>query len=138
MKITTKSKNSIQLMIDLGLQGDSYVRLKDIANRQEISVKYLEQIVNSLQKNRLLLSSRGAQGGYKLARSIKEYTLGDIIRAVEGSHALEDFNLENQASIQGIWERLNQIIDEYLDSITLEDLIEIEKNKQEAALEYYI
>lgn len=138
MKITTKSKNAIQLMIDLGLQGESYVRLKDIAKRQKISIKYLEQIVNSLQKNRLLLSSRGAQGGYKLAKSIKEYTLGDIIRAADGYHALEDKNIEKQESIEEIWGRLNRMIDEYLDSITLEDLIEIEKNKQEEALEYYI
>lgn len=138
MKITSKSKNAIKLMIDLGLHDKSYVRLKDIANRQDISVKYLEQIVNSLQKNRLLLSSRGAQGGYKLARSVNDYTLGDIIRTVDGHDKSEDIEIAELTSIQGIWERLNQIIAEYLDSISLKDLIEIEKNKQEAALEYYI
>ena len=146
MKISTKGRYAIRLMIDIGVNGDNYVRLKDIARRQDISVKYLEQIIGNLQKSGLLLSSRGAQGGYKLARPAKEYTIGEILRVTEGNIApvscLEDeINLCNRkhlCSTIDFWEGLNKVINDYLESKTLDQLIEVETEKQQEAIEYNI
>ena len=146
MKISTKGRYAIRLMIDIGVNGDNFVRLKDIARRQDISVKYLEQIIGNLQKSGLLLSSRGAQGGYKLARPAKEYTIGEILRVTEGSIApvscLEDeINLcyrKHPCSTIDCWEGLNKVINDYLESKTLDQLIEVEAEKQQEAIEYNI
>ena len=83
MKISTKGRYALRMMIDLAQnQGDGYVSLKDIANRQEISKKYLEQIVAILNKPDVLRTNRGYQGGYRLAKSANEYTVGDCLFCV--------------------------------------------------------
>ena len=146
MKISTKGRYAIRLMIDIGVHGENYVRLKDIARRQDISVKYLEQIIGNLQKSGLLLSSRGAQGGYKLARPPKDYTIGEILKVTEGNIApvscLEDeLNLcsrKHLCSTIEFWEGLNKVINDYLESKTLDQLIEVEAEKQQEAIEYNI
>ncbi len=85
MKISTKGRYALRVMIDLAEQGDGdYVTLMDIAKRQEISEKYLESIIAVLSKNGLLLSVRGKGGGYKLSKDPSEYTAGDILRLTEG------------------------------------------------------
>lgn len=85
MIITTKGKNALKFMIDLSLhQEDEYVKLKDIAKREEISEKYLEQIVSHLHKSRKVKSARGANGGYRLVKMPEEYTVGEIIKCLEG------------------------------------------------------
>lgn len=88
MKISTKGRYALRMMLDLAAhQGDGYVALKDIAQRQEISKKYLEQIVPMLGKSDILRTTRGYQGGYRLARAPKDYTVGEILRLTEGGLA---------------------------------------------------
>lgn len=146
MKVSTKGRYAIRLMIDIGIQNNGYVRLKDVAKRQEISIKYLEQIVGSLQKAGLLLSSRGAQGGYRLAKDPSEYKIGEILRATEGSIAPvscldDDVNKCNRSHICAtldFWQGLYNVINDYLDSHSLAELMEIEKNNQQKSIDYSI
>jgi Rrf2 family protein len=131
MKFSTKSRYSLRLMLDLTLNANSsYVSVKDISTRQEISIKYLEQIVMQLTRAGLLRSSRGPQGGYRLARSPSEYTPGDVIRAIEGDIAVVSC-LETApnpcpragfCSTVHFWEGLNRVLNDYIDSITLEEM----------------
>ena len=139
MKVSTKGRNALRLMIDLGLNGSdgSYISLKDVSNRQNISVKYLEQIVTPLSRAGMVRSARGAQGGYRLSKDPKDYTAGDILRALEGSLApiscLEFMPNECEqhdmcATIE-FWEGMNKVITDYVDSVTLEQLIEQQKRR---------
>lgn len=85
MKISTKGRYALRMLLDLAQhQNDGYVALKDIARRQNVSKKYLEQIVPMLNKSDILLASRGFQGGYRLAQSPDKYTVGMILRITEG------------------------------------------------------
>jgi Rrf2 family protein len=137
MKISTKGRYAIRMMIDLAEhRNDGYVALKDIAKRQDISKKYLEQIVAVLNKPNILKTNRGYQGGYQLAKSPEKYTIGDILRITEGGFApvscLEGD--ENSCERQGycktlfIWEGLYKALNEYLDSITLQDVLDHERD----------
>ena len=88
MKISTKGRYALRLMLDIAAHDSGEpVRIKDIASRQEISAKYLEQIVAILSKAGYVKSIRGPQGGYRLTRKPEEYSLGDILRLTEGSLA---------------------------------------------------
>lgn len=133
MKISTKGRYAIRVMIDLAKYSNGeYTPLQDIAKRQEISEKYLEAIVSVLSKNDLLYSLRGKGGGYKLAKPASDYTVGEILRIMEGPlvpvACLEKKpnRCERAAECDTIrmWEGLERVINEYLDSITLEDLVE--------------
>lgn len=145
MKISTKGRYALRMMIDLAQnQGDGYVSLKDIANRQEISKKYLEQIVAILNKPDVLRTNRGYQGGYKLAKNANEYTVGDILRLTEGGLApvscLDNSPIlcdraENCITLP-IWKGLYKVISEYLDSITLQDIVD--KNSDVSNFDYII
>ena len=85
MKISTKGRYALRMLLDLAEhQSEGYIALKDIAARQDISKKYLEQIIPILNKSGFLLASRGFQGGYRLAKTPDKYTVGDILRAVTG------------------------------------------------------
>ena len=131
MKISTKGRYALRLMIDLAEHDDGFVSLKDIAERQEISVKYLEQIVTVLCRIGFLKSLRGSQGGYKLSKNPKDYTVGDILRVTEGDLApvacLEDE--ENQCGRYSccctidFWQGLYDVVNKYVDSVTLADLL---------------
>ena len=133
MKVSTKGRYALRLMVDLGLQeDDSYISLKDISRRQNISIKYLEQIVTPLNRAGLVRSARGAQGGYRLAKAPGEYTAGQILRTIEGSMAPiaclecetnECEHYEKCATIE-FWEGMNKVISDYVDSVTLEHLID--------------
>lgn len=145
MKISTKGRYALRMMIDLAQnQGDGYVSLKDIANRQEISKKYLEQIVAILNKPDVLRTNRGYQGGYRLAKNANEYTVGDILRLTEGGLAPvscldNSFILCDRAEnciTLPIWKGLYKVISEYLDSITLQDIID--KNSDVSNFDYII
>lgn len=138
MKISTKGRYALRLMIDLAERNSGeYTSLKDISKRQDISTKYLEQIVSQLCKAGLLNSVRGPQGGYKLSKAPSEYRVGDILRITEGSFApivcLQDS--ENQCDRYGecttisFWEGLYSVINEYIDSHTLQDLVEQYREK---------
>ena len=130
MIISTRGRYSLRVMIDLSQQDpESYTPLKEIAARQEISEKYLENILKSLVTQGFILGLRGKGGGYRLTKSPEEYTLASILHATEGSLAavacLEDHAPEcaraGQCPTRPIWEKLDNLIEDYLGSITLAD-----------------
>ena len=132
MKISTKGRYALRLMIDLA-QHDAagYIPLRDISKRQEISAKYLEQIVVQLSRAGFVTSTRGAQCGYQLARHPSEYTVGEILRITEGSLApvacLEHDPVEcaraEDCMTLDFWRGLYDAVNRYVDSVTLEDLV---------------
>ena len=132
MKISTKGRYALRLMIDLA-QHDAagYIPLRDISRRQEISAKYLEQIVVQLSRAGLVTATRGAQGGYQLARHPAQYTVGEILRITEGSLApvacLEHDPVECPRAEDCItldfWRGLYDAVNRYVDSVTLEYLV---------------
>ena len=96
MKISTKGRYALRMLIDLAFnQGDGYVSLKDIAERQGISKKYLEQIVPLLNKSGILRTNRGYQGGYRLARTAEKYTVGEILELTEVKDYLFGITLQD-------------------------------------------
>lgn len=120
------------MMLDLARhQKDGFVPLKDIAERQEISKKYLEQIIPVLNHSGFLQTSRGFGGGYRLEKAPKDYTVGEILRATEGSLAPvscldKPVNLCQKSATCAtlpVWEGLYKVVNEYLDGITLADLL---------------
>ena len=133
MKVSTRGRYALRLMVDLGINSDenTYVSLKDISARQQISVKYLEQIVTPLHRAGLVRSIRGAQGGYRLSRKPENYTAGEILRAIEGSFApiacLENETNECEQYAKcptvGFWEGMYKAISDYVDSVSLADMI---------------
>jgi Rrf2 family protein len=131
MKISTKGRYALRVMIDLALHSDgAFVSLKDIAIRQEISNKYLEQIISLLNKAGYLESARGNTGGYKLTKKPSEYVIGDILRATEGDLSpifclTDDGGCSRKENCKtfSFWQGLDNVIAEYVDSKTLEDLI---------------
>ncbi|MBQ7202416.1 MAG: Rrf2 family transcriptional regulator [Eubacterium sp.] len=141
MKISTKGRYAVRMLVDLAEhQQNGYVALKDIAARQEISKKYLEQIVAILNRPGFLQTNRGQNGGYRLAKPADRYTVGDILRITEGGIApvacLEDEvnhceKAKNCATLP-VWAELNRIISEYLDSVTIQDILD----KQRESYEY--
>ena len=142
MKISTKGRYAIRVMLDLAKQGSgAYIPLLDIAKRQDISEKYLESIVAVLSKNDFLMSLRGKGGGYKLVKRPEEYTVGSILKLVEGSFApvacleKKPNRCERSAECETLkmWEGLEKLLEEYFGSITLADLME-----QENGADYYI
>ena len=133
MKISTKGRYALRLMLDLALHdSDAPIRIKDIAARQDISDKYLEQIISSLNKAGYVKSIRGPQGGYKLTKDPSYYTVGMILRLTEGSLApvacLEEE--ENSCIRQGdcatleLWTQLDEAIKSVVDTVTLAKLVE--------------
>ena len=130
MKISTKGRYALRVMIDLAVndKGD-YVSLKDISNRQEVSLKYLEQIMAMLNKAGYVKSTRGNNGGYRLAKSPEEYKVGDILRKTEGDFAPiacvngEECGKRENCKTFKFWQGLDNVINEYVDSKTLADLI---------------
>lgn len=131
MKITTKGRYALRVMIDIAINSNGkYISLKDIAERQEISNKYLERIISLLNKAGYLETARGYTGGYKLAKEPKEYLVGDILRATEGDltpiYCLTEegeCNRQNNCKTYSFWKGLDDVINEYIDSKTLEDLL---------------
>jgi len=144
MKISTKGRYALRMMIDIAENSldDKRIPIKDIAERQGISVKYLEQIVTNLTRASLLRSVRGSSGGYYLTRKPEQYTVGEILRAIEGKlvpvTCLEDE--ENMCARYDIcrtisfWEGLYKIINEYIDSTTLADFMIEEPGQDVIAL----
>ncbi len=145
MKISTKGRYALRMLLDLAENKDKgFISLKDIAERQGISKKYLEQIVTLLNHSKILKTNRGYQGGYSLAKEPAQYTVGQVLRITEGGlcpvPCLEDE--KNQCARSGfcmtlpIWSGLYNVINEYLDGITLQSILD-DKRKVEAD-EYYI
>ena len=133
MKISTKGRYALRMMIDLAEhQGEGFVALKDIAARQGISKKYLEQIIPILNRSDFLQANRGSQGGYRLAKAPKNYTVKDILELTEGSLApvacLDTIPVGCERSEDCVtlplWKGLAEVIENYLDSVTLPDLLD--------------
>jgi Rrf2 family protein len=138
MKISTKGRYALRLMLDLALNNTGeYITIKSIAARQEISEKYLEQIISQLNRAGYVKSVRGAQGGYKLAKEPAEYTVGMILRLTEGSlvpvDCLEDGNDDcsrsNGCVTKEVWQELYEAISSVVDRITLQNLVDKQLNR---------
>ncbi len=131
MRISTKGRYAMRLMLDLATnQTGEPIRLKDVARRQDISEKYLEQIISVLNKAGYVRSIRGPQGGYMLQRTPKEYTVGMILRLTEGSLTPVDCagaaacDREENCATRILWKKLDDAINSVVDTVTLEDLLE--------------
>lgn len=137
MKISSRGRYAIDLMVDLALydKGEP-ISVKDIAARQQISSKYLEQIVSMLQKAGMLSSIRGSQGGYRLKKKPEDYSIGSILRVTEGDLAPVTCVEEGEAccthkemcSTVRIWQQLNSAINDVVDNISLADVVEWNNN----------
>ena len=148
MKLSTRGRYGVRAMLDLATHyGEGTVLLKDIAKRQEISERYLENIIRVLVANDLVNSTRGRSGGFSLAKPPGEIRLRQIIEAVEGSIAsvfcVDNPKLCRRTPIcvtREVWERLKKAMQDVLDSMTLRDLVEMEKEKltEPEAQMYYI
>lgn len=143
--ISTKGRYALRMMVDLAQhQGEGNISLKDIAARQDISKKYLEQIIPILNRAGLLNTSRGFAGGYQLNKPPKDYTVGEIIRAAEGALAPVSCLVRNtntcprcsECATLFVWEGLQKLENEYLDNITLQDILD--KHEKESGTNYII
>lgn len=131
MKISTKGRYAVRLMLDLAMsETGSPVRLKEIATRQGISDKYLEQIISILNKAGYVKSVRGPMGGYRLVRKPEEYTVGEILRLTEGSLSPVECagaggtcKRQEKCASQILWKRLNDAVYQVVDGVTLEELM---------------
>ena len=137
MKISTKGRYALRLMIDIATHDDGNpVRIRDIADRQNISDKYLEQIISVLNKAGYVRSVRGPQGGYLLKKKPEDYTVGMILRLTEGSIAPvacveeDETDCERQGGCVTyiLWRKISDAINGVVDTITLKDLVEWQKN----------
>ena len=131
MKISTKGRYALRLMLDLAIYDTGEpVSLKEIAVRQEISEKYLEQIISLINKAGFVVSIRGANGGYRLRQPPKAYTVGDILRVTEGSLApvscveAADCNRRDFCVTNRVWQKMDEAVTEVVDGITLADLVD--------------
>ena len=138
MNVTSKGRYALRVMVDLAQHPeDGFVSLKTVAERQGISMKYLEMIVGHLKKAELVESTRGKEGGYRLVKAPEDYTVGEILRCLEDNLApvaciREDGVHCDQAAgcmTLPMWQELDEITNAYLDRVTLQDLITGEKWK---------
>ena len=138
MKISTKGRYALRMLLYLAENlGKGFIPLKDIAEKQSISKKYLEQIVGVLNQSDILRTNRGYQGGYMLAQSPDKYTVGQILRLTEGNltpvsclETTPNFcDRSNDCKTLPVWQGLDKIVNEYLDGITLQDIIENSDSK---------
>ena len=133
MMISSRGRYCLRVMIDLAEhQGEGYIPMKDVANRQGISLKYMEKLLPVLVKNGIVTGLQGKTGGYRLTRKPAEYTLGEILRLTEGSLApvacLEcgavPCNRAAECRTLPVWTELDRIVNQYLDSVTIADLLQ--------------
>lgn len=143
MKLSTKGRYGLRALIDLALYSENEnVSIASIAGRQNISESYLEQLIAKLRKAGLVISVRGAGGGYKLAKPAQEISVGDILRALEGSlDPVECPGLKEESTCDGsefcvtkyVWQRINDSINQTVDEISLSQLVEESRNVGEKA-----
>lgn len=145
MKVSTKGIYGLKAMVDLAYYSnkEEVVTLKSISERQEISERYLEQIFSLLRKKGIIKGRKGSQGGYTLVYDPSEINIGQILRALEGELILvntEDYNKDKleRCINSNIWDKLNFSVNQFVDSITLEKLVEEYKKVNEDVIMYYI
>ena len=145
MKISTKGRYALRFLLDLAEhQQNGFIPLNEIAKRQNISKKYLEQIIPIFNKTDVLRANRGSQGGYMLAKSPDKFTVGEILRCTEGSLApvecadQDPVECERSAGcvMLPVWQGLSRVINEYLDGITLQDILD--RQREQYANDYVI
>lgn len=142
MKISTKGRYALRMMLEFAMHPDECTKISQVARRQEISDKYLEQIVTSLIRAGFVKSMRGAQGGYQLTKAPSEYTVGMILRLTEGNLApvscLEDdvnrCKRADTCATLSVWKQLDSAISQVVDSVTLADLVEEQLGKPDIDL----
>ncbi len=128
MKISASGEYAVRLMVDIASQS-GYVSLKEVAERQDISLKYAEKIVSKLLKSGLLESQRGQDGGYKLTKKPQDYTVREILEVTGDCTSIvscleTDCPKKSNCTSVSVWERLNGLINNFLDKITIFDLID--------------
>ena len=142
MKISTRGRYALRVMVDIAEHsGGDYIALKEIAARQEISLKYLEGIMTALSKAGLIEGAHGKGGGYRLNRSPDKYTLGDILRVTETDLApvkclengAQKCPIENSCRTLKVWKEFDKLINDFFDSKTIADLM-----NEEAVVDYVI
>lgn len=142
MMISTRGRYALRVLIDLAEHNDGkYIPMKDVAERQELSLKYLERILPVLTKNKLVIGVHGKGGGYRLSRNPEEYTVGEILRLTEGNLApvsclecdAEPCKRAAECRTLQMWTKFHKITNEYFDGITVADLM-----KTETANDYVI
>ncbi len=129
MLVSTKGRYALRVIIDLAeREGEGYLSLRDIAHRLGISEKYLESVLKTLVRDRLIEGMRGKGGGYRLTRPAADYAAGEVLRATEGSLAPvagldneEAFRIE-EPRCHGMWEKLDVLIEDFLDGVKVTDL----------------
>lgn len=133
MRISTKGRYALRVMLDLAQHTDEgYISLKTIALRQDISKRYLDQIMLLLNRTEYLQTTRGATGGYKLAHPPSAYSVGAILRLTEGSispspcleNQIEKCERHDQCMARKTWQGLEEVMLEYLDSLSLQDILD--------------
>jgi Rrf2 family protein len=138
MMVSTKGRYALTVMVDLArLEGDGFVSLADIAERENLSMKYLESIISILNKGGMLQSLRGKKGGYRLARKPEEYNISEILLLTEGTLAPVNCIMQDgvecekaaTCSTLPLWAGLDKVIENYLSDITLEDIISGNRKK---------
>lgn len=140
MKLSTRARYGLRALIDLAIYSETEaVSIQSIANRQNISVSYLEQLMSKMKKANLVESTRGASGGYRLARPMEEISVGDVLRVLEGSlEAVDCTAYGGKHTCEGaescvakyVWKRINDSITEAVDHIMLGQLIEESRRKE--------
>ena len=147
MKISTKGRYGLRALVDLAFHArDSAISLVNVAQRQRISLNYLEQVFATLRKAGIVRSVKGAQGGYMLARAPGELSVGEILTALEGKFSIIDEtgnggqkDLVQQAIQELVWDRINTSVNTYLENTTLEQLVEqYEMLHRDEGMMYYI
>lgn len=142
MKISTKGKYGLRAMIDLAQYSEQEaVSISSIAQRQKISESYLEQLVAKLKKAGLVISIRGAAGGYRLARPASDISVGDVLRALEGDVRAVICTAQTEEGCEGeelcvtkyVWQRINESIEKTVDEMMLDQLVAESRKAQEKA-----
>lgn len=135
MQISTKGRYALRFLLDLcQRRNEGSISLKSIAERQNISKKYLERIISMLTPSDMLHITRGYQGGYQLAKDPADITIADVLRITEGGLApITNLDHDDYMTIE-VWKGLEKVITDYLEGITLQDLID----KHGPSIEYYI
>ena len=134
MEISTRGRYAVRVLCDIAKQSDSYVSIADLAKSQEISVKYLEHIISKLVKAKILVSMRGANGGYRLQKSPKEYTVLEILQATDDKIQLATCSTQNcprqeKCLSKPLWDALSEVIIDFLAKTTLQDVIDKDLKK---------
>lgn len=146
MKISTKGRYAVRVMVDLAVHNTGeYIKVKQIAERQEISEKYLEQIISVLNKAGFVKSTRGAQGGYRIAGNPENYTVGMVLRLTEGKlcpvSCLEDEVNQcgrcDTCETLTVWKELHEAINKVVDGVTIADLAN-RQMERESTMNYFI